>query len=78
MHEKQNSLSIRGRNIGDYARLVLRALYSNDELLDSILPPGGAHFRCKLLDNQRFEKLHGKYVSRCATETKTLRQIQIM
>ncbi|CAF4738060.1 unnamed protein product, partial [Rotaria magnacalcarata] len=49
---------IRGKSVGDYARQVLRSLYSREELTSSILPPGGEQFARKPLNNQRFEKLH--------------------
>ncbi|CAF2270001.1 unnamed protein product [Rotaria magnacalcarata] len=46
------------KNIGDYARNVMRVLYTQKELIDSILPPGASHYVRKPLDNERFEKLH--------------------
>ncbi|CAF4784200.1 unnamed protein product, partial [Rotaria magnacalcarata] len=58
MHGNINLLLIRGKSVGDYARQVLRSLYSHEELTSSILPPGGEQFARKPLDNQRFEKLH--------------------
>ncbi|CAF1427315.1 unnamed protein product, partial [Rotaria magnacalcarata] len=58
MHGNINLLLIRGKSVGDYARQVLRSLYSREELTSSILPPGGEQFARKPLDNQRFEKLH--------------------
>ncbi|CAF1957305.1 unnamed protein product [Rotaria magnacalcarata] len=47
-----------GRSVGDYARQVLRNLYSHEEIISSVLPPGGAHYSRKCLDPERFEKLH--------------------
>ncbi|CAF2134342.1 unnamed protein product [Rotaria magnacalcarata] len=58
MHGNINLLLIRGKSVGDYARQVLRSLYSREELTSSILPPGGEQFARKPLNNQRFEKLH--------------------
>jgi hypothetical protein len=59
MHEGNSLLRIRGKNVGDYARQVLRILYSQEELLSSILPPGGSQFIRQPLDEKRFERLHG-------------------
>lgn len=61
MHNNQNLVQIRAKNIGDFARQVLQALYSPEELVSSILPPGGNHYSRKCLDPTKFEKLHGKY-----------------
>ncbi|CAM4837547.1 unnamed protein product [Rotaria magnacalcarata] len=65
VHDNVNLLRIRGKNVGDYGRQVLRCLYSREELLVSILPPGGTQFSRKPLDIVRFEKFHdamrGKY-----------------
>lgn len=61
MHNNINLLTIRGKNIGDYARNVMRELYSHEELITSILPPGASHYMRKPLDNERFEKLHSKF-----------------
>ncbi|CAF2115959.1 unnamed protein product [Rotaria magnacalcarata] len=65
IHDNVNLLRIRGKNVGDYGRQVLRCLYSREELLVSILPPGGTQYSRKPLDIVRFEKFHdamrGKY-----------------
>ncbi|CAF3339339.1 unnamed protein product [Rotaria socialis] len=65
VHDNVNLLRIRGKNVGDYGRQVLHCLYSREELLVSILPPGGTQYSRKPLDIVRFEKFHdamrGKY-----------------
>ncbi|CAF1470043.1 unnamed protein product [Adineta ricciae] len=53
-----NLTRIRSKDFGDYARLVLRQLYSREELVSSILPPGGSQYARKPLDSGRFEYLH--------------------
>ncbi|CAF3343714.1 unnamed protein product [Rotaria socialis] len=58
MYKDLNLSHIRGKTIGDYARQVLRAIFSHEELLSSILPPGGQQFIRKPLDSGRFEFLH--------------------
>ncbi|CAF1324659.1 unnamed protein product [Rotaria sordida] len=58
IHNGENLLNIRGKSIGDYARQVLRTLYSHEELISSILPPGGPQYSRKCLDQVKFEKLH--------------------
>ncbi|CAF4308793.1 unnamed protein product, partial [Rotaria magnacalcarata] len=55
-----------------YARQVLRSLYSREELTSSILPPGGEQFARKPLDNQRFEKLHRKFIHKQCIRVQTL------
>ena len=57
-------LHIRGKNVGDYARQLLRAIYSPEELLSSILPPGGPQYSRTPLDSERFEVVHGEYFER--------------
>ncbi|CAF4349298.1 unnamed protein product [Rotaria sp. Silwood2] len=57
MHGNINLSRIRGRNIGDYARQALGAIFSHEELLSSILPPGGHQYVRKPLDNA----VRGKY-----------------
>ncbi|CAF1526188.1 unnamed protein product [Rotaria sordida] len=53
-----NLTRIRGKNIGDYGRQVLRVVFSHEELISSILPPGGAQYARKPLDFEKFEFLH--------------------
>ncbi|CAF4349356.1 unnamed protein product, partial [Rotaria sp. Silwood2] len=48
----------RGKNMDDYGRKVLRTLFTHEELISSILPPGGSHYCRKPLDNKRFEQFH--------------------
>jgi len=59
MHGSINLSRIRGRNIGDYARQVLGAIFSQEEFLSSILPPGGHEYVRQPLDSVKFELLHG-------------------
>ena len=56
-------LKIRAKDYGAYARLVLRKLFSQDELTTSILPPGGGRYRRLPLDAKKFEHLHRKCIS---------------
>ncbi|CAF5209247.1 unnamed protein product [Rotaria magnacalcarata] len=60
MHGNINLLLIRGKSVGDYARQVLRSLYSREELTSSILPPGGA-LRCKYnISGSRYDEFFHK------------------
>ncbi|CAF1278909.1 unnamed protein product [Rotaria sordida] len=54
----QNLLEIVGKDFGDYARQLMRVLYTNDELQSSILPPGRRHLVRKPLDFDRFVRLN--------------------
>ena len=60
MHGEVNLTKIRSKSVGDYARQVLRIIFTKSELISSILPPGGSHFARPQLDVHKFEKLHGK------------------
>ncbi|CAF1482427.1 unnamed protein product, partial [Rotaria sordida] len=53
-----NLTRIRGKNIGDYGRQVLHEIFSHEELISSILPPGGSQYARKPLDFEKFEFLH--------------------
>ncbi len=55
----QNLLEIVAKDFGDYARQVMRILYTNDELRSCILPPGRSHLTRKALDSDRFSRLNG-------------------
>ncbi|CAF0990194.1 unnamed protein product [Didymodactylos carnosus] len=61
----QNLIQIRGKDYGDYARKVLRVLFTKEELTTSVLPPGAPYLRRDPLDETRFELLQkavgGKY-----------------
>ena len=47
--------------MGDYARQLLRVIYSLEELVSSILPPGGAQYSRAPLDSEKFEIFHREY-----------------
>ncbi|CAM4836261.1 unnamed protein product [Rotaria magnacalcarata] len=53
-----NLLDVCARNYGDYARQILRILYTTEELCSSILPTDSTHFARKPLDIVRFRKFH--------------------
>ncbi|CAF4381277.1 unnamed protein product, partial [Didymodactylos carnosus] len=53
----QNLIQIRGKDYGDYARKVLRVLFTKEELTTSVLPPGAPYLRHDPLDETRFELL---------------------
>ncbi|CAF1631809.1 unnamed protein product, partial [Rotaria magnacalcarata] len=55
MFDKQNLLDIMATDYGDYARQVLRTIYSSYELQNSILPPGRPHLARSLLEKDRFK-----------------------
>ncbi|CAF2106469.1 unnamed protein product [Rotaria magnacalcarata] len=55
MFGKQNLLDIMATDYGDYARQVLRTIYSSYELQNSILPPGRPHLARSLLEKDRFK-----------------------
>lgn len=60
IYQQEDLLKIRAKDYGAYARLVLRKLFSQDELTTSILPPGGGQYRRPPLDPEKFEYLHRK------------------
>ncbi|CAF1389510.1 unnamed protein product [Rotaria sp. Silwood1] len=53
-----NLTRIRAKNVGDYGRQVLRKIFSDEELISSILPPEGQQYARKPLDVEKFEFLH--------------------
>lgn len=60
MWKSQNLLKILARDAGDYARQLLRLLFTEDELTTSILPSQAAHlYQKNVLDNERFVLLNG-------------------
>ncbi|CAF1373290.1 unnamed protein product [Didymodactylos carnosus] len=58
MHNGQNLLVITSRNISDYGRKVLQRLFTKDEIMKSILPPGQKHNIRQAFDENRFNVLH--------------------
>ncbi|CAF1492541.1 unnamed protein product, partial [Rotaria magnacalcarata] len=56
MHDSTDLLGALGTDYGDYARNILRILYTKEELQTSILPPGRTHLSRKPLDKVRFKK----------------------
>ncbi|CAF1285202.1 unnamed protein product [Rotaria sordida] len=58
MYQNEDLLRIRAKDYGDYGRLLLRKLYSKQELAECILPTGHQRYRRPPLDNDRFEYLH--------------------
>ncbi len=66
MYEKINLVHIRGKNVGDFARQVLKTIFTHEELITSILPPGGAHYSRKTLDEEKFNLFHGMYCPSCS------------
>lgn len=60
MWNNRNLLKILARDPGDYARQLLRLLFSDDELTESILPSQAAHlYQKNVLDSERFLILNG-------------------
>ncbi len=48
-----------GRDFGDFARQVMRILYTEEELKTCILPPKRKHLAREPLDSERFGLLNG-------------------
>ncbi len=69
MYDKVNLIHIRGKNVGDYARQILRIIFTHEELTTSILPPGGAHYKRKTLDKEKFDLFHSMYCLLCSLRT---------
>ncbi|CAF2038035.1 unnamed protein product [Rotaria magnacalcarata] len=58
-YKGENLLNITGRDPADYARNVLRRLFTSTELRESVLPSRHAHlFRKKTLDEEKFTLLN--------------------
>lgn len=61
MHGDQDLLQLPARNVGEYARTLLRTLFTQEELKDSLLPSPQAHrYSKKTLNGERFDLLNGK------------------
>ena len=58
MYNNEDLLRIRAKDYGDYGRLLLHKLYSKQELVSCILPPGHSRYTKPPLDTDRFEYLH--------------------
>ena len=66
MWEEKNLLNIVARDPGDYARKLLRTLFTEYEIRSSLLPSQSAHLYQKdILDEKRFAKLNGRYTMNC-------------
>jgi hypothetical protein len=61
MYQEQDLLRIRAKDYGDYARQLLRTLYSTDELVGCILPSGHPRFTRPPLEKERFQLFHGEH-----------------
>ncbi|CAF2769364.1 unnamed protein product [Rotaria sp. Silwood2] len=59
---KKNLLDIMATDYADYARQLLRILYTSYELKNSILPPGRSHLKREPLDPERFKLLTGRKI----------------
>ncbi|CAF2053357.1 unnamed protein product [Rotaria magnacalcarata] len=55
MFNNYNLLDLMATDYGNYARKILRIVFSQDELKSSILPPGKPHLRRQPLDQDRFK-----------------------
>ncbi|CAF1367943.1 unnamed protein product [Rotaria sordida] len=80
IYNNTNLLSIRGKNIGDYARKALRIIYSHEELLSSVLPSeamGAKYHICEHRYDEFFTKLvRPKLVNFLSDERKRERKRQ--
>ena len=63
MYGTEDLLRIRAKDYGDYGRLLLRKLYSKQELSECILPPGHPRYAKPPLDSERFEFFHSNNYS---------------
>lgn len=62
MFKDQNLLNISARDPPDYARKILRTLFTCDELSTSVLPSRYDHLYVKKpLDKERFDLLNSKF-----------------
>ncbi|CAF4245033.1 unnamed protein product [Rotaria magnacalcarata] len=60
-YSDQNLIEIVGKDFGDYARRVMRVLFTEEELRTSILPPKRKHLAREPLDSVRFLPVRVKY-----------------
>lgn len=56
MHGSIDLLEVLATDYGDYARKILRILFTSEELKNSILPPARKHLSREPLDEERFKK----------------------
>lgn len=63
MWDDKNLLSIVARDPGDYARKLLRVLFTQSEIQSSLIPSQSAHLYHKdILDEERFGVLNSKHI----------------
>jgi hypothetical protein len=55
MFKQVDLLDVMATDYGDYARKILRIIFTSDELQTRILPPGKSHLARKPLDEDRFK-----------------------
>ncbi|CAF1524702.1 unnamed protein product, partial [Didymodactylos carnosus] len=58
IYDNQNLLNIVGTSYGDYARKLMKKLYSKDDLKNCILPPARDHLKRNALDEEKFTILN--------------------
>ena len=61
MFDNINLLDIMATDYGDYARKILRLIFTSDELKTCTLPPGKPHFTRQPLDEERFKIFTGRH-----------------
>lgn len=61
MYRDQDLLQVPARTVGEYARTLLKTLFTCEELEESLLPSPQAHrYSKKKLNGERFNLLNGK------------------
>jgi hypothetical protein len=60
MHDTVDLLDVMASDYDDYARKILKIIFTPQELKDSILPPGRRHLARPPLDEIKFKKFTGK------------------
>jgi hypothetical protein len=63
MFNNVNLLSTMASNFGDFARRVLKIVFTADELRSHGLPPRRDHLSRPVLDEDRFKLVNGENVS---------------
>ena len=64
MYNGDDLLKVRAKDYGSYARLIMRKVFSTQELTTSILPPGGSQYSRPPLDVDKFDYIHRTYHQR--------------
>ncbi|CAF1604877.1 unnamed protein product, partial [Didymodactylos carnosus] len=57
-YENENLLDIAGTSYGDYARKLMKKLFTEEELKSRILPPARQHLKRPVLDEHKFKFLN--------------------